>query len=299
MRLLRLGTRGSALAQAQARWTAGRLSELHPGLEVELVVVETSGDRFSLAPDGPAAGAPNVKAMFVKEIEEGLLSGELDLGVHSAKDLPGALPEGLAVAAYPPREDPRDVWIGRGGTAFEAAPEGARVGTASSRRRLQLQAARAGLSFAPIRGNVDTRLRRLEEGRVDALVLAAAGLKRLGLSPAGARPLSPELVVPAPGQGALALESRLDRAEVRALLAPLDCERTRREVELERALLLAVGGGCSTPLGALARAEGRTLSLSVFWSDPAGTSARRLSGRAERPEELSSLVSGLAERLKA
>jgi hydroxymethylbilane synthase len=274
---------------------------------VERRVITTSGDRFAGAnagggaaqPPDPPGATPNVKAMFVKEIEEALLSGAVDLGVHSAKDLPADLPEGLCIAAYPEREDPRDVLIA-GGMELESLPSGARIGTTSLRRRMQLSAARPDLDWVGLRGNVDTRLRKLGEGEVSALVLALAGLRRLGRLPERHQVLSTDLVVPAPGQGALALEARADRVEVLELLAPLDHAGTRLEVGLERAFLKAVGGGCSTPLGALARAEGGAASLTVFWSDPEGCRPVRLTGRAgPRPEELASLVESLRARVAA
>lgn len=297
---LRIGTRGSALALAQARWVESRLRALRPGLETELAVIKTAGDALSergAPPPAPAAGAANVKALFVKEIEAALLEGSIDAAVHSAKDLPAELPEPLSIAAYPEREDPRDVFIGAKGLRELAV--GARIGTTSLRRRIQLAIARPDVEFVPMAGNVDTRLKRLAAGAVDGLVLAAAGLARLGLSGRARETLDPELVVPAPGQGALAVEARRDRREVMGLLAGLDDPAARVEVELERSFVRRLGGGCATPLGALARAEGGAgVEFTVFWSDPDGGRPTRLKGRAgRRPEELDSLVEGLAGRL--
>ncbi|MFH1726364.1 MAG: hydroxymethylbilane synthase [Elusimicrobiota bacterium] len=316
MSRLRLGTRGSALARAQSRWVADRLREAHPGLDVELVVISTSGDRFSEAMNAPVPpgrgpraaeaeppapdGSPNVKAMFVKEIESALLDGGVDLGVHSAKDLPAELPEGLVVSAYPWREDPRDVFIG--GPAcrtWRRLPAGSVIGTASLRRRIQLGQSRPDVTFETVRGNVDTRLRKLEAGGVSGLVLALAGLRRLGREAVPHEVLSPDLLVPAPGQGALAIEARSDREDVREALRPLADERTRLEVELERAFLREAGGGCSTPLGALARVEDGEVLVRVFWSDPDGRNPARFSLRGgTRPEELAALVDGLRGRLE-
>lgn len=242
---LRMGTRGSPLALAQSGQAARRLSEL-TGAEVETVKIVTSGDRFQGPPD-----QSGTKGLFVKEIEEALLAGEIDFAVHSAKDLPGALAAGLTIAAYPEREDPRDAIIGKKWS--ELAP-GMKVGTTSPRRRDQLP---PGLIVEPLRGNVDTRLRKLAEGRFDAIILAVAGIKRLGLS-VDYEPIPPDVMVPAPAQGALALETRSGNE---GICAALDHAPTRKAVEAERAFLAEVGGGCSVPLGAHAR-DGR---LTVFW----------------------------------
>ncbi|HAH08094.1 MAG TPA: hydroxymethylbilane synthase [Elusimicrobia bacterium] len=297
MSRLRLGTRGSPLARAQSQWTADRLMALHPGLEVELVVIKTSGDRFSL---GEKPAAPNLKAQFVKELEDALLEGGIDFAVHSAKDLPGDLPEGLCLAAYPPREDPRDVFVPGSSLSWEDVQDGAVLGTASLRRQVQLRLARPGLKFEVVRGNVDTRLRKLQEKGYAGLVLAAAGLKRLGLDRVPREAFPADLVVPAPGQGALALEARQDRPGTLQLLAALSDEKTRLEVELERALLKALGGGCSTPLGALARADERSVVFRVFWSREDGSRALRLCERSGlRPEDRAALLDGLLRRIDA
>jgi len=297
MKVLRLGTRGSALARAQSEWVALKLRTLHPGLSVELVPIVTTGDASAAPPRGA-----NVKASFVKELEDALSRGEVDLAVHSAKDLPALLPEGLTLAAIPEREDPRDVFIGAKVRRLDDLPRGALIGTSSLRRRSQLQLLRPDLRFAPMRGNVDTRLKKLEQGAAEALILAEAGLRRLGLDSVARELIPVDVVVPAPGQGALAVEARADREEVRALLAALDDEQARVEVALEREFLRAMGGGCSTPLGALARAESagptRGLRLTVFWEDSAGRSQRLSGSCGARPEEMSSLVEGLRSRLQ-
>jgi hydroxymethylbilane synthase len=210
--------------------------------------------------------------MFVKEIETALLDGRVDFAVHSAKDLPADLPEGLVLAGFPRREDPSDVFIGAPGvTRFADLPKGAAVGTASLRRQIQLRSARPDLGFVALRGNVDTRLRKLAEGRASGIILALAGLRRLGLASTPHEVLGADLVLPAPGQGSLAVECRESRADVRAALAPTFDEDTRLETELERHLLKAVGGGCATPLGALARVSGGEVSIRVFWSDRCAT----------------------------
>ncbi|MBI3299817.1 MAG: hydroxymethylbilane synthase [Elusimicrobia bacterium] len=304
-RVLRMGTRGSPLAVAQSSGYARLLERTHPGLKVEQVLIKTSGDALSEASGAdrfaPAAGPdPNVKAMFVKELETALLGGRVDFAVHSAKDLPADIPEGLTLAGFPAREDPRDVFVGAAAAArFADLPQGAVIGTVSSRRRFQLASVRPDLVFVPMRGNVDTRLKKLAGGAAAGLVLALAGLRRLGLS-VDHEVLPVDLVVPAPGQGALAVECRADDAPTRELLAPTFDADTGLEVDVERRFLRAVGGGCSTPLGALARVEGAAISLRVFWCRADGTAPARLAGRAgRRPEELASLVDGLAGRLLA
>ena len=294
-----MGTRGSALALAQSGWVARQLKERHKGLEVETVVIKTSGDRFpTLPPREARVLAQTTKGLFIKELEEALLSGSVDFAVHSSKDLPASLAAGLRVAAYPEREDPCDAFIGRAGLTWSALAAGARVGTSSLRRKVQLLAAKPGLEIAPMRGNVDTRLRKLREGACDALVLAYAGLKRLGRSDIEHELIPAEVVVPCPGQGALAVECRSDRPQLASLFAALDCARTRLEVEFERSFLAAAGGGCSTPLGALARAEGGGVRWSAFWSDPEGRFPLRLSGFCLNPAERDAFTASLAAQIK-
>ena len=297
---LKMGTRGSALALAQAGWVAQELKKRHDGLGIETVVIKTSGDRFSASPPREASLlAQTTKGLFVKEIEEALLDGSVDFAVHSSKDLPASLSAGLGIAAYPEREDPRDAFIGREGLSWSALSVGARIGTSSLRRKVQLLSIKPGLDIVPMRGNVDTRLRKLREGECDALVLAYAGLKRLGRSELKHELIPAEVVVPCPGQGALAVECRQDRRQVAELLDALDCARTRLEVEFERSFLAAAGGGCSTPLGALAHAEAEGVALSVFWSDPEGRCPRRLLGRCPDPAERDAFTAELAARIKS
>ena len=272
MAAIRLGTRGSALAVAQSTLVAHSIEQL--GETVELVTIATSGDEprgavaggGAAAGDGPATGsgaatAVDDKSRFVKEIEQALLAGEIDLAVHSAKDVPGELADGLEIVGVPERADARDALCGAG--SLDALPEGAVVGTASLRRRAQLLALRPDLDVRELRGNVDTRLRRLEEGRYDAIVLAAAGLVRLGRADAGA-PLADDALVPAPGQGCLALEARTDDAAVRELAERLTDPAARAALEAERALVTAIGETCHTPVGAHATADGHTLILRAF-----------------------------------
>lgn len=261
---LRLGTRGSALAVAQAGWVARAVEAAHPDLRVELVHIRTSGDRIQNRTLAEIGG----KGLFVKEIEEALLEGRVDFAVHSMKDLPATLAAGLAIAAVPRREDPRDALVA---TARRIAdlPRGARVGTASLRRALFLRHRRPDLDVVSLRGNVDTRLAKWRGGELDAIVLARAGLARLGLEVAEASPISPEEMLPAIGQGALALEARPD-APCAARLAALDDPATATAVSAERAFLAALGGDCTTPVAAHARIEGASLHVAAAIGDPAG-----------------------------
>ncbi len=254
-----IGTRGSALAIAQAEAVAAALRRVQPGLTVRLERIRTAGDRLADAPLGPAGG----KGLFVKEIEEALLEGRIDLAVHSLKDVPAELPAGLTLAAFPAREDARDVLVARTGATLNVLPQGAAVGTGSLRRQAQLLALRPDLKVVPIRGNVDTRLRKLDSGEVDALILAAAGLRRLGLVGRVTEYLAPDRMVPAIGQGALALEVRerdLAGAVGEAVRA-LDHAETRAAVLAERAFLRALGGDCKTPVAAHARLAGTQIRL--------------------------------------
>jgi hydroxymethylbilane synthase len=224
----------------------------------------------------------------VKELEEALLDGRADLAVHSAKDLPGELPEGLAVLAVPPRADPRDVVVGPPG-GLAALPAGARVATGSPRRAAQVLALRPDLEVVPIRGNVDTRLRKLGEGAADALVLAAAGLERLGLAPEGAEALDVDACTPAPGQGLLAIEGRAGRADLAAALAALDDPAAHACLRAERALLAGLGGGCMTPVGAYCAPSGAgRLAITAFIGEPDGSRGERVrvEGDAADPEAL-------------
>lgn len=265
MKAVVIGTRGSALALWQARHIAARLRELHPALEARLVVIKTRGDKLLDVPLAQVGG----KGLFVKELEDALLRHEVDLAVHSIKDVPAQLPAGLELSAIPAREDPRDALVSpHGGLA--ALPLGARVGTASLRRRCQLLALRPDLQIELLRGNVDTRLRRLEEGRFDAIVLAAAGLKRLGYGNRIAEALDPPWL-PAVGQGALGIEARSDDAATRALLQPLHDEPTACCVRAERALLARLGGGCQVPIGGHAMlVGGGELRLEALVGHPTG-----------------------------
>jgi hydroxymethylbilane synthase len=243
----RLGTRGSALARAQTRLVADRLEAA--GWDVEIVRIRTGGDRVQRDRSLPLA-----RGAFVKELEGALLDGRIDLAVHSAKDMPTEETPGIVVAALPARGDARDAVVTRDGTGLGSLPEGARVGTESPRRRAFLLNERPDLQVVGIRGNVDTRLSKLDEGRCEALVLALAGLERLGLADRVGEALDPERMVPAVGQGALAVQARADDPLAEAI-AFLDHAATRRAVLAERAFLSAMGGGCRAPFAAHARLE--------------------------------------------
>lgn len=273
---LRIGTRGSALALAQADQVARRLADL--GNETELVTITTAGDRGATPSSSPAG----LKGLFVTEISRALLAGEVDLAIHSAKDLPAEEEDGLVIAVVPRRESPLDVLITREG---ELRP-GSVVGTASLRRRAQLLWSRPDVQVRELRGNVDTRLRKLAEGEFDATVLAAAGLLRLGVVPEHAAPLPVAEMVPAPGQGCLAVETRTDDAATLEALAPLDHIPSRIALEAERGLMLRLGGGCALPLGALATAnDDGSVSMVSLVADPDGLRIVRSEVSAAGPAE--------------
>src|SRR5215831_6160843 len=293
--VVRLGTRGSALARAQAALVQRALEERHPGLAVELVIIRTSGDRPGRGPL-PASG---LKGLFVKEIEEALHAGTIDAGVHSMKDVPARLAPGLAIAAVPARAPAHDVLVAAdGGRGIAGLPPGTRVGTSSVRRRAQLLARRPDLVVVPLRGNVDTRLGRWREHAVDALVLAAAGLVRLGIEEPAASDLPVDDFVPAVGQGALAIECRDGDERTRALVTALDDPATATAVAAERALLVRLGGDCNTPIAAYASIESGTLVLRALVSDPDGR--RRLEERSTgSAADAEALGRSVAERMLA
>lgn len=266
MTIFRIGTRGSSLALAQANWVNSQIQKQYPEASVELVIIKTSGDRFVDA----ALQAMGGKGVFTKEIEEALLRREIDVAVHSMKDLPTDLASGLVIAAVPSREDPRDVLISRSGTGLSGLQPGTTVGTGSLRRQAQLRHYRSDLSIAPIRGNVDTRLKKLDAGEVEALVMAAAGLKRLGREDRITEYIAPDICVSAVAQGALALETREDEAQ-RGRLSFLHHDITFAEVTAERSFLKRLGGGCHVPVGARAYADGDNLSMRGIVACPDGS----------------------------
>jgi len=289
---LRLGTRASPLARWQADWVAARLRE--NGVEVELVLISTQGDQNQTAP----VGAIGTFGVFTKEIQRALLDGRIDLAVHSLKDLPTEAVEGLCLAAVPPREEAGDALLSRDGRPFDELPSGARIGTGSVRRRAQLWHARPDLEMLDVRGNVDTRLRKLDEGQFDALVLAEAGLRRLGQADRITQVLPMSLILPAVGQGALGLETRADDAVARSCLAVLDDAATHAGVLAERALLAALRGGCLAPVGAWGRViDGRLQLDAVVLS---GDGRRKIAAdTAGVPDDAAALGRQVADALLA
>jgi hydroxymethylbilane synthase len=281
--VLRIGSRGSALALWQANFIRGRLREL-AAVESEVVVIRTSGDRSPQA----VISALSVKGVFIKELEDALLDRTVDLAVHSMKDVPTKIPEGLVFPAIPSREDPSDCLVSRSGAKWQELALGARVGTGSLRRQAQLRRVRPDLDVRELRGNVDTRLKKLDAGEFDAIVLAKAGLDRLGLSQRITGVFSPETMLPAVGQGALGVECRADDRETRALLAKLDHAETRAAVTAERALLAELEGGCQVPLGAQGRVANHRLMLDavVLALDGADALRRAASGDPSQAEEI-------------
>jgi hydroxymethylbilane synthase len=277
---IRIGTRGSALALWQANHVAAQLRALGHGIEIKRIT--TTGDRVLDRRLDNVGG----KAAFLKEIEEALLADEVDLAVHSLKDVPTTLPEGLTLCAFLPREDPRDAVLSHDGKNLASLKPGARVGTTSLRRGALLRELRRDLSIEDLRGNVDSRIRRLKEGRFDAILLAMAGLNRLGRQDEVAEALNPVQFIPAPGQGVIALECRMGDTAIMAATAPLHDRVTARRVEAERALLAGLGGGCNVPLGAYAETSGRALRLWAFLARPDGSRMVRRHAEGDDPAEL-------------
>jgi hydroxymethylbilane synthase len=280
---LRIGSRGSALALWQANHIRQRLRE-SCGVESEIVTIKTSGDR----PDQAPIGQIGLKGVFIKEIEDALLGRRVDLAVHSMKDVPTEIPAGLTFPAIPKREDVRDCLVSRGGKKLAELAPGARVGTSSLRRQAQLRHYRPDLELRDLRGNVDTRLRKLEAGEFDAIVLAKAGIERLGQGAKISETISPEVMLPAVGQGALGIECRSDDEEVFRLLQKLDDDETRAAVTAERALLSELEGGCQVPLGAWGRIENQKLVLeaAVLSADGAECLRRKSSGDVAEAAEV-------------
>jgi hydroxymethylbilane synthase len=274
--MIRIATRGSALAKAQAGQVAALLGE------AELIEVSSDGEVGD-------------KARFVRGVERALLEGEAEIGVHSAKDLPAEMAEGLVIAAVPKREDPADVWIGVG-SSLDEVPEGAAVGTASLRRRAQLLAARPDLEVAELHGNVDTRLRKLAEGGLDAIVLAAAGLRRLGREGEVSFAIPTEAMTPAAGQGALVLQARHDARDAIGAAAAIGDETALRELTAERAAVALLDATCTTPIGVHATMDGGRIGLEAFVGLPDGSEwiRDRIEGEAEAP---AAAGASLAERL--
>ncbi|OGG50506.1 MAG: hydroxymethylbilane synthase [Candidatus Handelsmanbacteria bacterium RIFCSPLOWO2_12_FULL_64_10] len=291
-RRLIIGTRGSRLALWQAEWAKAALRRRLSEVEVDLKVIRTSGDRDQTTPLGQLGG----RGVFTKEIERALLAGEVDVAVHSLKDLPTDLPEGLALGAVSPREDCRDALIARTASSFAALPQGGRVGTGSLRRRALLLHVRPDLRMQDLRGNLDTRLRKLETEGLDAIVLAVAGLARMGWADRITERLPFSVCLPDAGQGAIGIEVRADDSEALRAVSVLNDVDTRCSVTAERALLKALGGGCQVPIGAWGRVEDGRLKLDAVIASVDGKRLIRdgAEGAREGPEEVGQ---GLAERL--
>ena len=291
---LRIGTRASLLAVTQSTWVKTRIEQAHPQVRVELVQITTKGDRILDVPLAKVGG----KGLFVKEIEDALLDGTADLAVHSMKDVPTELPEGLFIGIVPARETPLDAYISNRFATLEALPVGARVGTSSLRRKSQLAAVRPDLTILDLRGNVDTRLRKLDEGQYEAIILAGAGLNRLGLQGRITAELDPTLMLPAIGQGALGIELRRDDTQLLADLQFLHDPRTATAVAAERAFLLRLEGGCQVPIGAHAVVDGETVHLTGLIASVDGRQLLRDTLTAP-PAEATALGTHLAELLLA
>jgi hydroxymethylbilane synthase len=274
---LRIATRKSQLAMWQAEHVRDRLMAFHPGLEVDLVAMSTRGDKILDVPLAKVGG----KALFVKELEEAMLDGRADIAVHSMKDVPMHFPEGLGLSVILEGADPTDAFVSNHYASIEALPEGARIGTSSLRRGLQMREARPDLEVLSLRGNVQTRLGKLDDGEFDAILLATSGLKRLGLESRITLELPPETCLPACGQGALGIECRVHDAELISLLAPLDDANTATRVRAERAMNTRLEGGCQVPIGghAVFENDGQTLWLRALVGNPEGTRVLRAEGR--------------------
>ncbi|WP_224245837.1 hydroxymethylbilane synthase [Hyalangium gracile] len=291
-RTVRIATRQSPLALWQARHVGALLSSRHAGLEVALVEMTTEGDRFLSAPLSAVGG----KGLFVKEIEQALIDGRADIAVHSLKDMTSVMPEGLMLATVPEREDPRDAFCSPSGLTLDSLPKGARVGTSSLRRSCILRSRRPDLEIVSLRGNVQTRLQKTRDLGLAGAMLASAGLKRLGLEREITEVLSPDVSLPAVGQGVLAIQCRVDDAEVRALLAPLEDAKTRVAVTAERALLAKLEGGCTVPLAGHATVTDGVVHLRGLVGRPDGSKVVR--GEVRGPvEKAHALGEALADDL--
>lgn len=289
---LRIGTRGSQLALWQANWVKDQIRRLAPHFDVQLDIIKTKGDKILDVPLSRFGG----KGLFVKEIEEALLDGRVDLAVHSMKDMPSDLPTGLIIAAIPPRENPFDILAAPRIATIDQLPQGARVGTSSLRRSAQLLHRRPDLTIVPLRGNLDTRLKKLENGDLDAIILAAAGLVRLGLADRIRAYLSPEEMLPAVGQGALCIETRAADPRLTPLMAALDHADTRTTVTVERAFLARLEGGCQVPIAAHAQIIDGEVKLTGLVAEPNGSHVIRMEKNGPR-SAAAAIGRALAEEL--
>ncbi|MFO7603606.1 MAG: hydroxymethylbilane synthase [Gammaproteobacteria bacterium] len=285
---IRIATRQSQLALWQAEYVKSQLQRYHPGLVVELVPMTTQGDKILDTPLAKVGG----KGLFVKELEQGMLNGDADIAVHSMKDVPVEFPAGLHLAVICPREDPRDAFVSNTIRNFDSLPKGARVGTSSLRRQCQLRAIRPDLEIIDLRGNVNTRLQKLDDGQYDAIILAAAGLKRLGFEARIAEALDPTISLPAIGQGAVGIECRVDDARLHQLLAPLNDPMTQTRVLAERAMNARLQGGCQVPIGGYAEISHGLLLLRGLVGQPDGSDiiTGEIAGPLENAEELGTVL---------
>jgi hydroxymethylbilane synthase len=277
---IRIATRQSALALWQAEYVSAALQQAHPGIRIELVKMVSRGDKILDAPLAKVGG----KGLFVKELEDGMLRGDADIAVHSMKDVPMDFPTGLGLAVVCEREDPRDAFVSLRFASLAELPRGARVGTSSLRRQCQLLALRPDLKIDFLRGNVQTRLSKLDSGEFDAIILACAGLKRLGLADRITQVLEPKISLPAVGQGAVGIECRVDDTRMRDLLAPLNHPDTWTRVSAERAMNLRLQGGCQAPIAGYAELDGDTLTLRGLVGRPDGSQIVRVEMNAPRSE---------------
>lgn len=289
---IRIATRRSRLALWQAGHVAARLTAEHPGLAVRLLPMVTEGDRIV----GRALAGAGGKGLFIKELEVAILAGQADLAVHSMKDVPAALPQGMVIAAVLERADPRDAFVSNRHAALDDLPNGARVGTSSLRRQCQLRRARPDLEIVLSRGNLDTRLLRLDQGEFDAIILATAGLERLGLGGRIRERLAPRRMLPAVGQGVIGIECQAADTRTRELVTPLEHAGTRRCVEAERAFAARLGGSCQSPIGGYAELAGDVIELHGLVGSPDGNTvySERIAGAAG---DAAKLGTALAERL--
>jgi len=280
--ILRIGSRGSPLALVQARAAQAALAKACgiPPDQIEIKIIRTSGDNIQDRPLADAGG----KGLFTKEIEEALLSGAIDFAVHSSKDIPALLPAGLTLAAFLPREDPRDALVSHTAKTLADLPRNARVGTSSPRRQALLMRARPDLRIVPLRGNVETRLRKIDAGEMDAAVLAVAGLKRLGLFSANATALEVEAFLPAAGQGAIAIETRADSPKAVAIAATIGDADTHTALAAERAFLAALGGSCRTPIAGHARLDGDNIHFRGLLAKTDGSEAIEVARQGRRAD---------------
>ncbi|MCX5849716.1 MAG: hydroxymethylbilane synthase [Deltaproteobacteria bacterium] len=281
---LKIGTRGSKLALTQTNFVAEKLKKVIPDINIEICIIKTSGDIMQDVSLLKIGG----QGVFVKELEEALLSNKIDLAVHSMKDVPGDIPEGLMFAAILPREDVRDVLVSRNNIKMEFMPKGAKIGTGSQRRGAQIKAMMPDVNIVPLRGNIDTRLKKIEAENLTGVILAAAGMKRMGLAERITQFLPVETMLPAVGQGALGLQIRKSDVELAKACSGLNDATTAAEVAAERSYLRALGGGCRLPIAALGKLDGQMLVLEGMLAAPNGTTVIRekISGTIKDAEEM-------------